>query len=379
MFRAGQLTVDQFTNASGNSVGIRELRGMTDSGYGTPGDTRRFAMAKELLDTIKLGAARPDEIYENPELQKALKEYYQLQSGELDGTMSLTNYRGTLLHNKKATKIRVLASPPREEQMRFNPITGVYNDTRMYQPSPATLANAYKNAQESKLLKDVDKKFITDFVDGLEGSMGVNERAVVTENLRITIGLFRDNGEPWTNMKAVLQGQVKFDVMNVSDYMETQLRKDANLLAKLKHDNYIDPVLGPVQLQEIHDKFISNIVAKNRWEDGMAPKIAKELRNVLDYHLPVKLKIRLTDSTLDDFYLKFAKRLSLADSPDRDQLAVTLGRDLYNLANYRGSRNEWYNLGLKLLDDADNKGFYKLETFGVQKRRMKSRMGGRYF
>jgi SPP1 gp7 family putative phage head morphogenesis protein len=363
LFRNGQLTVDQFTNPDGNSVGIKELRGLTDSGYGTPGDTRRFGLAKEKLDTIKLGAARPDEIYESPEIQKALKEYYMLQVGELDGTMSLTNYRGTLLHNKKATKMRVLAAPPREEQMKFNPITGVYNDSRMYQPSPDTLANTYRLVNESTVLQETDKKFITSFVDGLENSMGVNERAVVTENLRITIGRFRDNKEPWTNMKAVLQGQVKFDVMNVSDYMETQLRKDANLLLKLKQANYIDPVLGPTQLQELHDQFIPNIIAKNKWEDGVAPKIAKELRSFLDLSIPVKLKIRLTDNDLENFYSKFARRLSLADNPDRDQVAVALGRDLFNMANYRGSRNEWYNLGVKILDDADNKGFYKLETF----------------
>jgi hypothetical protein len=177
----------------------------------------------------------------------------------------------------------------------------------------------------------------------------------------------------------VLQGQVKFDVMNVSDYMETQLRKDADLLLKLKQANYIDPVLGPTQLQDLHDNFIKNIIAKNQWEDTVAPKIAKELRNVLDYKIPVFLKRRLEPRELDSFYLKFARQLSLADSPDRDQVAVALGRDLYNKANYRGSRNEWYKLGVKLLDDAADKGFYKLETFGVQKRRMKSRMGGRYF
>ena len=379
LFRNGQLTVDKFTNPDGNSIGIRELNAMTDSGYGTAGDTRRFALAKEKLDTIKLGAARPEEIYESADVKKALKEYYLLQAGELDGTLSLTNYRGTLLHNKKATKQRVLAAPPREEQMKFNPITGVYNDARLYQPNPDALLNAYRLVDESTDLKEIDKSFIKEFVDGLENHMGVNERAVITENLRITVARQRANGAPWANLKAVLQGQIKFDVMNVSDYMETQLRKDANLLHKLKQANYIDPVLGPTQLKDLHDQFIPNIIEKNRWEDSIAPKIAKELRNVLDYKIPVTLKIRMKPHDLDSFYLKFARQLSLADSPDRDQLAVTLGRDIYNKANMRGSRNEWYQLGVKLLDDADSKGFYKLETFGVQKRRMKSRMGGRYF
>ena len=379
LFRAGQLTVDKFSNGDGNSIGLKELRSMTDSGYGTPGDTRRFALAKQKLDVLKLGATRPEEIYENPAIRKALEEYYLLQAGELDGTLSLINYRGTLLHNKKATKNRVLGAPPREEHLKFNPITGTYTDSRMYQPNLDVLQNALKAVDNSDTLKEVDKAFIRTFIGSLESKMGANERSVITENLRIVIGRFRQNKEPWGNLKAVLQGQVKFDVMNISDYMETQLRKDANLLHKLKQDNYIDPILGPTQLQDLHDTFISNIVAKNKWEDTVAPKIGKELRNILDYKIPVKLKIRLTDYDLETFYLRFAKRLSLADSPDRDQLAVALGRDLYNMANYRGSRQEWFQLGVKLLDDAADKGFYKLETFGVQKRRMKSRMSGNYF
>jgi SPP1 gp7 family putative phage head morphogenesis protein len=379
IFRSGQLTLDKFTNPSGNSVGIKELRQLTDSGYAIQGDTRRFAIAKERLDTIKLGAARPDDFLDNKELQKALREYYLLQAGELDGNLSLVNYRGSLLHTKKATKNRVLNTPPNEDNMIFNPITGRYEDARLYQPSLATLENNLRLIKESDKLLQRDKDFILQFVDKLENSMGVNERAVIADNLRITFGRARTDLQPWSNFKAVAVAQMKFDVMNVSDYMETQLRKDADLLKKLKLDNYIDPVLGPVQLQDLHDTFIKNIESKNKWEDKIAPKIAKELSGFLALKIPVKLRSRIHKDDINAFYLRFANRLSLADSPDRDQLAVSLGRDLYNMANYRGSRNEWWKLGVKLLDDAKDKGIYEIETFGVQKRRMKSRLSNNYF
>jgi hypothetical protein len=77
--------------------------------------------------------------------------------------------------------------------------------------------------------------------------------------------------------------------------------------------------------------------------------------------------------------LRFAHRLSLADTPDRDQFAVALGRDLYNLANINGARNKWYTLGMSLLDSKDIGKLFEIETFGVQKRRMKSKMSGAYF
>ena len=379
MLRSGQLTLDKFVNDAGKRLTIKELRQLTDSGYALPGDTTKFAAAKERLDAMRLGVTTPEDLIGDTALQNTLRDYYLLQSGDLDGTLSVTNYRGTLIHTKKATKGRVLSTPPTEDQLKYNPLTGSYEDVRLYQPAPNVLLNSLRLVNEADVLKDVDKQFINAFVDSLEMKMSVNERAVVTENLRIVFTRYRQNKEPWNNFKAVLNGQMKFDVMNVSDAIETQLRKDTNVLHKLKTDQYIDPVLGPVQLQDLHDNFIDNIFEKNKWEDSTALKIGRELRNVLDYNIPIKLKSRLSDSQLRDFYTRFAQRLSVGDTPDRDQMAIALGRDLYNAANYRGSRNEWYQLGVKILNDADKKGFYELETFGVQKRRMKSRNGGRYF
>lgn len=380
MFRSGQLTFDKFITPEGASVGIKELRLLTDSGNPIPNDTKRFALAKEKLDTIKLGASYPDDFINNKELTNALREYYLLQAGELDGNLSLVNFRGTLLHNKKSTKARVLSTPPSEDNLIFNPITGRYEDNRMYAPSISTYDNALRLVAESDKLKDIDKKFITSFVENLDQSMGINERAVVTDNLRITFGRARENLEPWGSFKAVSVSQMNFDVMNISDYMETQLRKDTNLLKKLKLDNYIDPVLGPVQLQDLHDNFFDNIFARNKWEDTTALKIGRELKGIIDTKIPLKIRARINNKDIDAFYAKFAHRLAMADMPDRDQFAVALGRDLYNIANYRGSRNEWYKLGVKLLDDADDKGFFKIETYdGVRKRRMKSRLSNQYF
>jgi SPP1 gp7 family putative phage head morphogenesis protein len=382
LFQSGKIHLSTFTNDEGNSIGIRELKAMTESGYNVPGTTRRFAAAKAELDAMNLGAVTPDDFINDLKLRNTLRDYYILQSRDLDGTLSLTNYRGLLINTKRSAKRRVLTSPPREDQMVFNPITGRYEDTRLYQPNPGVLANNLKLMRESDLLLDRDKEFIEGFIESLKDHMSVNERAVITDNLRIVFGRQRQSGELWTNFKAVTQGQVKFDVMNVSDAVETQLRRDADILKKLLQDNYIDPVLGPTQLQELHNGFINNIFEKNRWEDRVAPKIARKLRSTLDTDLlkqhPV-LWNRISSQELDKFYLKFANRLGLADTPDRDQLAVQLGRDLYNAANINGARDKWYDLGMSILNNRKTSKFFEIETFGVQKRRMKSRMSGQYF
>lgn len=379
LFQSRQLNLDGFTNPEGNTIGIRELRTMTDSGYTLPNDTVKFANAKAKLDSMRLWASNPDDFINDMKLAKTLEDYYLLQAGELDGTLALTNYRGTLLQNKKATKRRVLTSPPTEDQLKYNPITNNYEDVRRYQPNISVLNNNLKLVRDSEKLEQKDKDFIENFVNGLSQKMGANERAVVTDNLRIIFGRYRENGESWANFKAVTQGQIKFDVMNVSDSIETQIRQGSDPLKRLLLDDYIDPVLGPTQLQTLHDEFIPNIFKKNKWEDTTAPKIARELRTVFDLNIPLKIKARITDRDLQQFYLRFAHRLSLADMPDRDQFAIALGRDLLNMANYSGSRNEWYDTGMAILDSKNANSLFTVETYGVQKRRMKSRLSNNYF
>jgi SPP1 gp7 family putative phage head morphogenesis protein len=380
IFRRGQITVDKFTNDMGHSLGIRELRKATDSGYTPPGDTRKFTMAKERLDALHLGASSPDDFITDAKLTNRLREYYTLQSRELDGTLSLTNYRGNLVHTKRATKKRVLGSLPTDKQMKFNPVTSRYEDTRLFQPAPSVLQNNLRLMKESTVLRAADIDFIEKFDRSLINSMSVNERAVIVDNLRVIFTRYRkDPNSPWSNFKAVAQAQIKFDVMNVSDAIETQLRKDGNLLKRLMDSNYIDPVLGATQLDELSRNFVKNIKAKNHWEDNTAAKIAKDLRGVFDLEIPFVLRSRISEKEMEAFYLKFANRLSLADSPDFDALSVSLGRDLFELSNKTGTRTQWFNTGKKLLESPRAKKLYELETFGVQKRRMKSRVSGQLF
>jgi SPP1 gp7 family putative phage head morphogenesis protein len=381
LFETGKLSVDRFS--SGNkSLSLAELRRISSQSNTVDGDVSRFDSAKQMMDQLKLSASRPDDIINDKTLQRTLADYYELQSRDLDGLLSLTNYRGQLIATKAATKKRVLQSPPRDDQVRFNPMTGRYEDSRMYQPNMESYNSGVVRLNSSDVLKPEDKEFIINFVEGLSDRMGLNERAVVMDNLRIVFGRFRENGEPWSNLKAVLNSQIKYDVVNISASMEINLRKNTDLIKRLKEHTYIDPVLGPANLNELQDSLVDNIILKNKWEDKKAPKVASKLRGIFDTEIALAHPTiwgRLSNKDIQQFYLRFAHRLSLGDSPDRDQLAVTLGRDLFNQANYNGSRKEWYELGLKLLSSDRAKSLYDIETFGVQKRRMKSRMSGAYF
>ena len=383
MFNSGQISVDKFVDLSGKKVGITTLRKLTDKTYNLPNDVKKFDLAKQKLDSMQLWATNPDDFLGNISLENQLREYYLLQAGDLSGNLSLTNYRGNLMGTKRSMKRRVLTSPPAEDSLKFNPITRRYEDPRLFQPAPGVFHNNLKLMRESEDLLDKDKVFIESFSNSLREKMSMNQRAVVVDNLRIVFGRQRKNKDVWLNFKAVSNAQMKFDVMNVSDAIETHLRKDSGLLKRLQQASFMDPVLGDISFDDIHDKFVTNILNRNRWELRTEPRIAKELSGVFDMRHVLKynplLYKNLDGRSVQQFYLRFARRLAQADMPDRDQLAVALGRDLYNVGNMNGTRKDWYSLGLQFVDDKKSKKFFEVETYGVQKRRMKSNRSGKYF
>ena len=387
MFQQGQLLVDKFSTPKGASIGLKELKMLTvqegtanTMGASVEGTSRTFELAKERLDSLNLGFTSPTELINNPEAFDNLVEYYKLQSGDLNGQLSLTNYRGVLPHVKKATKNRVLTAPPTEEQLIYNPVTKRREDARIYAPNKAANERAINLVTNSEVLTAGDKEFILKLKDTLTDKVGVNESAVVTDNIRVTFERFRRSGDkPWLNLKAILNSEMNNSLTNVSEYIETNLRNNTDFFYKIKQEAFLDPVLGAVQLEDLAKNFHANISERNLWEIRKLPTIARELKPWINTGIPLKLQVRMDKVALDNFYMKFARKLALDNAPDRDQLAVSLGRDLYTMANYRGSKKEWFDAGAYLLEKAQKSGFYDLETFGVKKRRMRSRMSGQYF
>ena len=370
----------------GASIGLRELTELSgesnlSSGFGASvdGTSRHFNLAKERLDALNLGYVSPDDLYMDKAGKEKLLEYYRLQSGELGGTLSLTNYRGILPHVKLGTRNRVLSTPPTDAQLIFNPATKRREDARLYQPNLAVNARAERLISDSTILNDKDKAFLLDFKKSIHDSVGMNEAAVVSDNLRVAFERFRKQGQPWGNMKAVLNSEMKNSLINVSEFMETALRNKSDFFYKIKQDEFLDPVLGPVFMDNVAKNFHKNIIERNAWEVRNVPIISFQIKPFVDYNLPIMITRNIDKFELKNFYQKFVMRLAQDDAPDRDQLAISLGRDLYNLANLRGDKQGWYKLGLDILDRGEASGLYRLESRGTQKRRMRGKATGAYF
>jgi hypothetical protein len=97
-FIKGEVTFDKLLD-NGRTISLNKLRRLTYPE--PPTSTTKFAIAKEKLDALHLGISTPDDLINDITLQRNLRDYYLLQSSELDGQLSYTNYRGVLLHNKR--------------------------------------------------------------------------------------------------------------------------------------------------------------------------------------------------------------------------------------------------------------------------------------
>jgi SPP1 gp7 family putative phage head morphogenesis protein len=390
LFTSGKLFLDKFTDSMGNAIGLKALR--RDSVDTPLGTTTKFDRGLTKLNELQLGVLRPDDLIDDVKFQNALKEYYRLQVDELNGTLSLMPYRGTTIAGKKRSKDAVLNTPPDSDSYLYDPVTNTYRHKSIYPQFQEVLENSKTNVLNSELLKQKDKDFITKFVDSTEGFLGTNERAAITDNLRLIIERARRSGEPWGNFKAVLNSEMQFSVANVSDFIETQLRKDANVLKKLTSDSFIDPVLGPTTIEALQEKFLRNIKERAEWEESVSPKIAIQMKRLSSSRLPIIIKNRLDEvakiekkwfglfgvkqvTQEDLLWRRIAGRIANQETPDYDTLAVSIGKDAYNSAKLRGDINDWRKLGVSILDDQINKGWLDIETVSVTKRRFKKSQG----
>jgi len=370
-FHSGQLKV----NFNTETMTIQRLRLLLNETEAV-GDTRRFALAKQKLDMMDLSIRTPEDLYNNLNLVDNLREYYLLNTQELDGLLSLTNYRGITLATKRKNKLSVLNI---DVERRYNPITRIWEDPRLYAPNPLILQNRIRLVEESTVLLSKDKEFIINFIMSLDNKMSSNEQAVIVDNLRILFTRYRESGEAWKNFKAVSVSQIKFDIHNISDALERATRTGGDVLKRLKEINYVDPVLGQIDLESIAAKFVDNILAMRTFEDNRLPILAMKYNGLFTQSIPFQFWGRISLEERQKIIEQFFMKLIKGDTVERDNLAIWLGQKIYQSAAIRGDRNEWFTLGMSILEKNQNKGLFVLETFGVQKRRMHARMTGQYF
>ena len=105
--------------------------------------------------------------------------------------------------------------------MLFDLATGESFNPLIYRASTDALEERISLVNGSKILNKSQKKWIDDFQLSLQDDISTNQRAAVTENLRLLFERQLDPSktnfaQPWQNLTAPVRGEMQFSVTNVS-------------------------------------------------------------------------------------------------------------------------------------------------------------------
>jgi len=219
LFRQGKLKADQFVSPKGLVLSISALRRRASE------MTAIYRPRQKLKDTeLTVSGSKPYSLVRSPERKRELQQMFLSDADDFSKTMSLTNYRGTTLVGKQASRRRV-GNEFDERNFSQDPFTGEIRNTNLYDPDFGLYQERIDFMRNSKLLSADEKDFIQSVADGLSDKVSVNQQTVIIENLRVVFERYARNKQPWENTAAVIRAENRFAVQNVSRLLDVRSRK----------------------------------------------------------------------------------------------------------------------------------------------------------
>lgn len=223
LFREGKLKYNQFINQAGIALSIQALRNRAANA------TALYAPKQKLREIdVKIEAARPSALVRSPKHKDAVRQMFILDSDDFSKTMSLTDYKGTSLAGKTASRRRV-GNEFDERNFSADPLTGEIKNNNIYDPDFNLYQERIDFMRNSKLLNKDQKDFIESTVAGLNDKISVNQQTVAIENLRVVLERYVKDKKPWGDLTAVLRAENRFAVQNVSRLLDTRSRKRSEM------------------------------------------------------------------------------------------------------------------------------------------------------
>ena len=223
MFRQGKLKADQFITPKGNALSIQALRNRASQA------TTVFKPKEQLRGTdLRLSASRPSSLVSSPKAKDDLRQLFILDADDYSKTISLTDYKGTSLVGKTASRRRVNNTFD-ERNFSADPLTGEIKNNNLYDPDFGLLQERLDFMRSSKLISLEQKDFVESVVTGLEGKLSVNQQTVIVENLRVVLERYAKDKKPWDNFASVVRAENRFSVQNVSRLLDTRSRKRSEM------------------------------------------------------------------------------------------------------------------------------------------------------
>jgi len=239
LFREGKLKYEQFITQKGKGLSIQALRNRA-----TNATTTFTPKQKQREVDVTIPASRSSSLIRNPENKNLVRQLFILDSDDFAKTMSLTDFKGTTLVGKQASRRRV-GNELDERNFSADPLTGEIKNNNIYDPDFTLYQERIDFMRNSKLLSKDEKDFIESVAGGLDDKISVNQQTVVIENLRVVLERFAKNKEPWGDLSAVLRAENRFAVQNVSRLLDTRSRERSKMFVSyFSKDNPQVQIMG---------------------------------------------------------------------------------------------------------------------------------------
>ena len=274
MFEGGSLELKQFFSKLGNKVNIQTLRRLDNLA------TSRFRTKKKVMDadSASVYSRKASELRRKKDQQQALKDLYVLDANRRNSQLGLTDYKGTSLKGKGDSRNRSENVFDTRTQV-IDPLTGESKNTLLYDPDFNVYQERIDFMKSSKILRQDDKEFIENFVNSLDDTMSVNQQSAVLENLRVVVERQIRDGKPWENLEAVVRGEMKNSVVNVSRILDRRSRsRSKNFNAFFSGDPEAKMSLSgkSVSFDEISANLAKNQKYIDNWKDTTGRSLARE-------------------------------------------------------------------------------------------------------
>jgi SPP1 gp7 family putative phage head morphogenesis protein len=168
LFREGKLKYDQFVTNTGKALSIQALRNRAANA------TAVFAPKQKIRELdVKVEASRPSNLIRNPKHKDDVRQMFLLDADDYSKTMSLTDYKGTSLAGKAASRRRV-GNEFDERNFSADPLTGEIKNNNLYDPDFNLYQERLDFMRNSKLLNKDEKDWIESVVASLDDKVSVN-------------------------------------------------------------------------------------------------------------------------------------------------------------------------------------------------------------
>jgi len=273
LFRQGKLKANEFVTPKGKALSIQALRARA-----TAATTVFKPRQKIKSEGVSVDSKTPNSLLNNPKYRDDLRNMLLLDSDDFNKTMSLTDYKGTSLQGKAASRRRV-GNQFDERNFSSDPLTGEIKNNNIYDPDFNLYQERIDFMRNAKDLTIQQKDFIENIASSLNDKISLNQQTVIIENLRVVFQRYAKDKTPWGDFASVMRAENRFAVQNVSRLLDVRSRQRSEMFVSyLSKDKPQVQIMGKYYtLDELNKNLLKDQRYIDKWRSTEGKKLSRKL------------------------------------------------------------------------------------------------------